>query len=68
MQLTDIYFSVHDYDFEGDIFDNGVFLHFGETRIKVAENPDEFKAVAKRINGMAEEITENYANKRVKPA
>lgn len=65
MQLTDIYFSVNDYDFEGDIFGTGVFLHFGETRIKVAENLEEFKAVAQRINGMVEEIAENYVNKDV---
>lgn len=65
MQLTDITFSVHDYDFEGDIFDKGVFLHFGETRVKVASTLEEFKAVAERINGMTEEIAEGYANKGV---
>jgi hypothetical protein len=65
MQLTDISFSVHDYDFEGDIFDSGIFLHFGDTRIKIADNLEEFKAVAHRINDMGEEIAENYANKGV---
>ena len=59
------HFSVHDYDFEGDIYDRGIFLHFGETRVKVAEHLEEFKAAAERISGMAEEIAENYAGKGV---
>lgn len=65
MQLTDIAFSVHDYDWEGDITDKGIFLHFGEVRVKVAENLAEFEAFAERINSMTEEIEENYANKGV---
>lgn len=65
MQLDNISFSVHDYDWEGDIHDKGIFLHFGKTRVKVAENLEEFKAVTEHINGMADEIAENYANKGV---
>jgi len=37
MLLKDIIFSVHDYDQDGDAVDRGIFLHFGETRVKVAE-------------------------------
>lgn len=65
MKLTDIMFSVHDYDQDGDIHTSGIFLHFGETRVKVADNLEEFKAVTKRITGMANEISENYASKGV---
>ena len=62
MKLTDIMFSVHDYDQDGDIHTSGIFLHFGEVRIKVADNLEEFKAVAERISGMTNEIAENYAS------
>ncbi len=65
MKLTDIMFSVHDYDQDGDIHNAGIFLHFGETRVKVADDLEGFKAAAKRITGMVDEIAENYANKGV---
>ena len=63
MDVNDIYFTVHDYDFEGDICDEGIFLHFGETRVKVAETLDDFKAVADRISGMTEEVAWNLSAK-----
>jgi hypothetical protein len=33
-----VMFSVNDYDSDGDIRDRGIFLNFGDTRIKVADN------------------------------
>lgn len=55
-----VLFSVHDYDKDGDVHDAGVFLHFGETRVKVADNLEDFKKFVARISGMVEEIEENY--------
>jgi hypothetical protein len=60
MRINDILFSVHDYDKDGDVISSGIFLHFGETRIKVADNLDEFKKVTERISGMVDEIRDNY--------
>lgn len=60
MRPDDIFFSVHDYDQDGDAVNKGIFLHFGETRIKVSNNLDEFKEVVDRINGMVDEIRDNY--------
>lgn len=60
MRINDILFSVHDYDKDGDVISGGIFLHFGETRIKVADNLDEFKKVTERISGMVDEIRDNY--------
>jgi hypothetical protein len=60
MSLKDITFSVHDYDRDGDIANVGIFLHFGETRIKVANTLEEFVKVVARINDMVIEIRENY--------
>jgi len=56
----DVFFSVHDYDVDGDIHEKGIYLHFGPVRILVAENMDEFKKTAERIANMPEEINENY--------
>ncbi|MFH2047796.1 MAG: hypothetical protein ABIK92_21935 [Pseudomonadota bacterium] len=63
MKLIDIRFSVNDYDEDGDVCATGIFLHFGETRLKVADDMDEFLAVATRIVGMIDEVAINYANK-----
>ena len=60
MLFKDIWFSIHDYDRDGDIYNRGIFLHFGETRIKVATTLEEFKRVTERISGMTDEIKENY--------
>lgn len=60
MRPDDIYFSVHDYDQDGDIINEWIFLHFGETRIKVANNLNQFKEVVERISGMVDEIRDNY--------
>ncbi len=56
MKIDEILFTVNEYDRDGDLIERGIFLHFGETRIKVAENADEFAAVVKRLGRMTEEI------------
>lgn len=60
MKLDEILFSVNEYHGPGYILETGIFLHFGETRVKVADNLEDFKDVTKRINGMVKEIEENY--------
>lgn len=53
-------FSVHNYDSDGDIQEPGIYLHFGDTRVKVAENLEEFGAFIQRLKDMSTEIEENY--------
>lgn len=60
MNPNKIYFSINSYDDDGDIYEDGAYLHFGETRVKVAENYIEFKEVVNRISSMQEEIEEMY--------
>lgn len=55
-----VLFSIHDYDRDGDIDERGIYLHFGKTRIHVAENMPEFEEVVSQIMGMVDEIKENY--------
>lgn len=59
MKLEDIGFSVNDYDWEGDAMQEGIFLHFGETRIFIAKDLDGFKNFIKHLNSMYEELKEN---------
>lgn len=40
MDFQEVTFSVNEYDYEGDIFNTGIFLHFGNCRILVAKNPE----------------------------
>ena len=43
MHPKDIVFSVNEYDSDGDATDKGVFLHFGETRVKAADSIEDFR-------------------------
>lgn len=60
MDFQEVTFSVNEYDYEGDIFNTGIFLHFGNCRILVAKNPEFFKQFVNRIVEMIPEIEENY--------
>ena len=53
-------FSVNSYDRDGDISSKGIFLHFGDVRIKVADSHRGFDAFVKYLETMSEEIIENY--------
>jgi hypothetical protein len=58
--IPDVMFSVNEYDQDGDINDEGIYLHFGDTRVKVASSIVEFKQFVDRISSMVDEIEENY--------
>ena len=54
--IEQIFFSVNTYDNEGDEVDNGVFLHFGDTMLKVADDPDDYDRFVEKLGGMSKEI------------
>lgn len=56
----DILFSVNTYDNDGDIEEEGVFLHFDDTRVRVADNPEDFVDVVYQIRKIQEELLELY--------
>ena len=60
MHPKNIGFSVNEYDSDGDATDKGVFLHFGETRVKAADSIDDFRSIVQHMNAMVREIEENY--------
>ena len=51
-------FTVNQYDSDGDCIETGIYLHYGEMSIKVAETLDGFKAHAEHLASMADEISE----------
>lgn len=58
--LPNIIFSIDEYDNEGDVTEEGVFLHFDNTRIKIVDNKDDFYLFTELIKIIEQEIKENY--------
>lgn len=67
MKPSDILFSVNEYDKDGDITERGIFLHFGETRVKAAENLEEFRSIYNQIANIIDEIEKNYPDDEEPP-
>ncbi len=59
MKPSDITFSVNSYDRDGDIIDKGIFLHFGDTMVRVADNLADFKSITFHMEKIVKEIEEN---------
>jgi len=53
-------FSINTYDQDGDLTDEGIFLHYGKVSIKVASTLAGFQEYIKSLQSMIVEITENY--------
>ena len=54
------FFSINDYDSDGDETEVGIFLHFGITRIRVALSASDLLEFIDNIKQIHEEITTNY--------
>lgn len=55
----DVTFSINEYDFEGDIMEKGIFLHFGHTKIKVANTMEEYEDFLINLYSIKTELREN---------
>lgn len=51
-------FSINLHDHDGDVYCEGIYLHYGDTIIKVASTMCGFRAHAMSLINMAEEISE----------
>lgn len=60
MSIQKILFSVNSYDKDGDITDEGIFLHFGDTCVKAASTLQEFRGIVAHFESMIDEIEQNY--------
>lgn len=56
MSAVKILFQVDLNDSTGDIVQNGVFLWFENTAIRVCDSPDDFPDIVRQIQGIAHEI------------
>lgn len=63
-----IQFTVNTYDADGDCFEKGVFLHFGNARVCVAESPQDFiDHIVPAMEKIAREVRDNYNLKTGRP-
>jgi len=51
-----VFYSINDYDFEGDITEEAVYLHFGETRIKIADTVKQSSEFFEQMEKIYKEI------------
>jgi hypothetical protein len=56
------HYSTNDYDEDGDLVEEGIYLHFGPVRIQVAENLIGFNQFIKHLQSIKSEIEENYSS------
>ena len=61
MPYTEPTFSVNTYDRDGDLGEEGVFLHFGVVSVKVSESIEGFRHFRNYLATMEKEIVENWA-------
>lgn len=57
MNLPEITFTVNGYDARGFRFEDGIYLHFGDTRIKVGNNMEEYNQFVAALDKMKAEIS-----------
>lgn len=58
-------FSVNEYDYEGDIMEKGIYLHFNNTRIKVADTIEEYEKLVDDLESIVDELNENNYRDRL---
>jgi hypothetical protein len=54
------YETINTYDVENDVYERGIFIHFGDVRIKVARDLNEFNNFIENLKAMKKEIAENH--------
>ena len=67
MSPKDILFSVNEYSKDGNCSEEGIFLHFCDTKVKAADTLDAFKGIIPHLQSIIEEIEENYPECKVQP-
>lgn len=60
MSVNSIMFSVNSYDKDGDIEEEGIFLHFEGARVKAASTMKDFRGIVDHFEALIREIEENY--------
>lgn len=55
-------FSTNLYDRDGDIYSDGIYLHYGDTMIKICEDIKGFNEYIEHLIVMKKEINEAFNN------
>ena len=53
-------FSINSYDSEGDNYETGIYLHFNNVRIKVADHYDGFCSFVRTVEHMKSFVKEHW--------
>ena len=54
----DLSFSIDCFDSDGDRYEKGVYIHFGNTAVRICESVDDIEYFDERINKIISEIRE----------
>lgn len=61
MELRNVLFKIGEYDRDGDLMSEGIYLSFGDTTtVRIADNLKGFKEFIKHLESMVDEIEECY--------
>lgn len=55
-----VQFSVNEFDIDGDLSEEGVYLHFGEAKVRVAKDLQDYKDFIAELQRMEKEVAEYY--------
>ena len=55
-----VYFSVNDYDKDGDPYDKNIRLHFGQIAIKIGTTMKDFDDLVEQLKNMRLELEQTY--------
>lgn len=59
MSTNKVEYSINSYDRDGDRYEDGIYLHFGNTRVLVAKTLEEYKEFAMTILSIGVQIEED---------
>ena len=55
--------SLHEYDYEGQVWKEGMFLVFGNVKVHVAKDLAEFQAFQRKLKQIEKEFVEHHGLK-----
>jgi len=55
-----ILFTINEYDKDGDLSENGIFLHIDDMRLKVGKDLHDFDGMIQQLQSIREEMIEHH--------
>jgi hypothetical protein len=62
-----ILYSIDEYDKDGDRSEEGIYLHFGDTKIKIADRPENTPGVIADLEQLINQLHGEYINRVLNP-